>query len=243
MKKDNKCFYKDIEIRFYDCDSKKRARLETIMRYIADIAGIDYTSKGYSHSWLWENGFVFLLSRVSIHINRMPVADEALTMETWERGVKGALFYRDVVFYDKQDNAIVESTTAWVLVNPNTRTILKPSVFTGNIPKYEDKKVNCLPASRLKFKEELDSVGKRRIVYSDIDGNNHVYNAVYSAIACDFLPQELMEKDIKDFIINFKREAVYGDDIEMMTKITDNSSIVQGEVGKEISFQCKFEFK
>ena len=54
-------FNYNIYLHFYDCDPKEQAKLSTILKYAADIAGIDYTLKGYSHQYLWDNGMVFLL--------------------------------------------------------------------------------------------------------------------------------------------------------------------------------------
>ncbi|MFZ2537428.1 MAG: acyl-ACP thioesterase domain-containing protein [Oscillospiraceae bacterium] len=241
--KDKNCYYKDIEIKFYECDNKKRSRLETIMAYMADIAGIAYAAKGFSHTWLWEHNFVFLLSRSSIHVNRMPVSDEVITIETWEREVKGVLFYRDVIFYDKEGNSLVECSTAWVLANPHTRSILKPSAYTGEVNPYDGKKADCLPPARLKIIEELNEVGKRKIVYSDIDANNHVYNAVYAAIACDYILPELMDRELIDFRINFKQEAVLGEILTIKTKILNEKVTVVGEIDGTISFECEFTFK
>ncbi len=210
---------------------------------MSDIGGIAYAAKGYSHTWLWENNFVFLLSRASIHVNRMPVSDEFITIETWEREVKGVLFYRDVIFYDKYGNSLVECTSAWVLANPHTRSIVKPSTFTGEINPYDGQKADCLPATRLKITEELNEVGKRKIRYSDIDANNHVYNAVYAGIACDYIPSELMQREIADFRINFKQEAVLDKEMTIKTKIEDNNATVVGEIENGISFECEFIFK
>lgn len=243
MKKDERCFYKDIEIRFYDCDRNKRARIETIMRYMSDIGGIYCASKGYTHDWLWEHEFVFLLSRASIHINRIPKSEEKLTIETWEREVKGVLFYRDVIFHDESGEPIVECSTAWVGANPNTRSILKPSQYQGEIHPYEEKKADCLPPQRLKPQGEFEELGSRKIVYSDIDGNNHVYNAIYAAIACDFLPNCCMERELADFRINFKQEAVLGDTLLIKAAISENSATVIGELGGIVSFECELKFK
>ena len=55
-----------MEIRFYDCDSQKRAKVSTINKLIADIAGIGYAAAGMTHQWLWDHGYVFLLSKVCL---------------------------------------------------------------------------------------------------------------------------------------------------------------------------------
>lgn len=254
------CFNKQIEIRFYDCDKSHRARIETLLRYTADVAGIAYAAKGYSHEWLWERGFVFLLSRASFEIKRMPKADEALTLSTWEREVKGVCFYRDVVFYDNAGNEIVSASTAWTLVNPITRVILKPSAFTGKIDPHPNMKANCPEAARIKRPAATALCGtiskaqpaRRKIVYSDIDGNGHVYNAIYAAIACDFLPDGLTEKNLVRFAINFKQEALLHDTLKIEQEITEDESGIKatvmgileaGDNKEKESFLCELTYE
>ena len=58
-------------------------------------------------------------------------------------------------------------------------------------------------------------VGKRKIRYSDLDGNGHVYNAVYGDIVSDFLPEELINRQIVGFQINYQTEAVLGEELDL----------------------------
>jgi len=235
-------YIKEVEIPFCDCDITKRARVSTIMKLLADIAGTAYGSKGYTHSYLLENNFVFLLSRVSIHINRMPIADEKLSFHTWERDIKGVLFYRDFAIYDSLQNIIIEASSAWFLVNPSTRQIIKPTNFPGKADLHQDKKANTLPVAKLKLPESLETVGERKIVYSDIDANGHVYNAVYASIACDFLSEGLLTQKagLKDFRINFKQEAKQGETLEIFKKEEQDKAFVVGKIGEIVSFECEF---
>lgn len=240
-------YIKEFEIPFCDCDKTKRARISTIMKILADIAGTAYGSKGYTHSFLFENNFVFLLSRVSIHINRMPIADEKLYIHTWERDIKGILFYRDFAIYDDLQSIIIEASSAWFLVNPSTRKIIKPSDFTGEADLHPDKKANTLPVAKLKPPENIEVTGRageRAIVYSDIDANGHVYNAIYASIACDFLSEELLtqENGIKDFRINFKQEAKQGETLDIFKKEECDKAFIMGKIGDIVSFECEFIF-
>ena len=127
----NRIFNKTVEIRFYDCDSQKRAKVSTINKLIADIAGIGYAAAGMTHQWLWDHGYVFLLSKVSIRFDRMPVADETITISTWERGNKGASFLRDFEIFDAGEKKLIDARTEWILVNPESRQIIRPSSFEG----------------------------------------------------------------------------------------------------------------
>lgn len=233
-------YQKLVELRFGDCDYKKRAKISTIMSYFADIAGLAYSSKGYNHTWLWERDFVFLLSRVSIHVERMPKADETIEVHTWERESKGVLFYRDYTIHDALDTIVVEASSAWILANPHTRQILKPSAFTGTHDPV-NKEANAKAPAKFKIADPK-IVGERTIVYSDIDANGHVNNAVYVSIACDFLPPELVEKDITDFRINFKQEAKLGQVMKVSLLTDDGKTFVVGEIGDMVSFESEFTF-
>lgn len=208
MTREDGVFYRENTLHFYDCDCYKRAKLSTILKYIADIAGEDYTLKGFGHQKLWDDGMVFLLSRTNLKINRMPGVYETVTVSTWERGKKGSQFLRDFELFDQEGGMIACASTAWLLVNPTSRKILRPETFGGFMPKRADKFPDCETAGKLRMPDRKEDVGERTIRYSDLDGNGHVYNSVYGDIACDFLPKELIEREMKGFQINYQSEAV-----------------------------------
>ncbi len=235
-------FIKEAELRFCDCDYKKRAKLSTIMSIMADIAGNAYADKGYSHTWLWDNHFVFLLSRVSLHIKRVPKADEIISVHTWEQGTKGVLFVRMFAVYDESDQIIMEAQTQWVLADPYSRAILRPSAFTGEMNFHKDKIVNTLDCGKLKVPEELSKCSERKISYSDIDANGHVYNAVYASIACDCLSKEEIDQDIVDFRINFKKEAMLGEIMQIYKYSESKKTYILGFIDDNLSFECEFTF-
>ena len=243
MERDPRCYYKDVEIRFCDCDKLKRARIQTALKIMADIAGVAYAARGYTHAWLWEHRSVFLVTRAAVRIRRMPVADETVTVETWETGIKGVQYYRDFGFYDSKGNKIVEGQTAWVVVDPVSHEIQRPSAFPGRFEPIPGRVADTLPPARLKPEGKYAGQGMRTIVYSDIDGNNHTYNAVYAGIACDFLPGELLEKPLTDFRINFKQEAMLGETLQIKTQLAENYAAVLGELPSAISFEAEFYFR
>ncbi len=242
MERDSRCFYKEAEIRFCDCDKHKRARIETVLRIMADMAGVAYAAKGYSHGWLWEHHSVFLVTRAAIRIHRMPVSDETILVETWENCLKGAQYYRDLKFYDGQGDCIAEGQTAWIVVDPQTRAIQRPSDFPGRFDPIPEKTADTLPPARLKVPEEMQFLGERKIVYSDIDGNNHTYNAVYAGIACDFLPEAMLDRPLTDFRINFKQEALLGETLKIEGAFSEKGAVVAGKVEDTVSFECEFIF-
>lgn len=234
-------FNKTVEIRFYDCDRLKRAKVSTINKLIADIAGIGYAAAGMTHQWLWDHGYVFLLSKVSIRFDRMPVADETITVSTWERGNKGASFLRDFEIFDKAGAKIIDARTEWILVNPESRQIIRPSSFEGIRSALPEKQADAQECKRLKLPQG-DFSGERQIRYSDLDGNGHVYNAVYADIAVDVLPPDLREKQLQTYQINFIHEAKLGDTLSLYTAVDGNTVTVKGCIGEKDSFVCELSY-
>lgn len=208
-------FQEDSFLHFYDCDCYERAKLSTILKYIADIAGVDYTRKGFSHQYLWDRGMVFLLSRTSLKIGRMPRAYETVTVSTWEQGKKGSQFLRHFEIFDKEGALLISAATAWLLVNPISRKILRPEVFTGFMPKLTDKLPDCELPGKLRMPEGQTPIGRRVIRFSDLDGNGHVYNGVYGDIAYDFLPAEYQSRTLRAFQINYQAEALLGEELAL----------------------------
>jgi medium-chain acyl-[acyl-carrier-protein] hydrolase len=243
MERNPNCFYKEVEIRFCDCDRHKRARIETILRIMADVSGLAYTARGYTHTWLWERGNVFLITRAAIRTHRMPEADETILVETWEQRTKGIYCYRELRFYDAAGNCIVEGDTAWVIVDPQTRAIIRPADFVGEFQHHPELSVDTLPVARLKPEGEFFPAGEREIVYSDIDGNGHTYNAVYAGIACDVLPPAwIEERRLTDFRINFKQEALWGQSLTLERALSGDRAFVVGKLPDALSFEAEFWF-
>lgn len=244
LTKENGVFYEDKVLHFYDCDCQKRAKLSTVMKYIADIAGTDYIKKGYGHQYLWDNGMVFLLSRVNIRFRRMPVAYETVTVSTWEQGKKAAQFLRHFEIFDASGQKIVSAATAWLLVHPESRRILRPEAFRGIMPMRTDKLPDCEMPGKLRAPTGGVPAPNRVIRYSDLDGNGHVYNAVYGDIACDVLPERVLARPVAGFQINYQTEAVLGEELALSVADdpTDpNSYYVEGKnAAGGNCFICKY---
>jgi medium-chain acyl-[acyl-carrier-protein] hydrolase len=234
-------YCRELELAFYDCDLHKKAKLSTIMKYIADTAGKDYTDRGLSHDVLLKNNQVFLLSRASIHIERVPEYNETITVKTWERGIGGPYFFRDYEILDHSAGKCVLATSAWVLVDPGTRQIQRPSKFAHH--QVPDLKMieGCRSCERIKVPDNMSFLGNRKIMFSDIDGNGHVYNANYVSIALDYLPYEKQIEDLSDFSINFIKEAKLGEVMDLYSSfdIEPNRTVIIGKNGDSICFECE----
>ena len=243
MQTDKETIFEEVErLKFYDCDYKGRMKLSAILKVSAEIAGRDYTVKGYTHEKLWEKEMVFLLSRVSVKIFSYPREQDELITRTWENGKKGAMFLRSTEIECENGELAASIQSGWVLANPITRHIYKPSFFFGDMPQNEEKLVFAKEIGKIKY-DNIVHVGDREVRITDLDENGHVYNSVYADMVCDSFSQENYEKDIDNFRINYISEAVLGERISLYRQDIENDCVFVGKVGEKLCFECEFIWK
>jgi len=75
-------------------------------------------------------------------------------------------------------------------------------------------------------------LGTRKVVWSDLDGNGHLYSGRYGDIIWDFLPEDLQDKELKEFYINYSKEATFGQELKIRGFREENTYRMEG-VGPE----------
>lgn len=227
---------------FYECDYKKRFKISEILKLTSELAGDDFTRRGYSYDFLMENNMVFLLSRVSFHIFEYPVDQQVIISSTWAADIKGAIFNRNYEIKDKTGNILIQGTSGWILVEPQTRHIIKPSDFKYSFEKITDRECSAVPNGKIR-PGVLSFAGKREIRISDLDANGHVYNAVYADIAIDFLDLDCYNMDIENFRINYITEAKLGSIIDIYISYEGKKAFVIGQIDEKTCFETEFIYK
>ena len=243
MRRQNGIYEKTQDVSFSLCDFTERLKPSALLCLTSDLAGEDYGDRGLPHDKLLNEGFVFLVSRVRFSIRRNVWAEERIKFITYERKLAGPFCIRDYILEDAGGERIIEGRSAWILCDPNTRRILRPSSFPHEIQNHEDIILEVGEPDKLCQIEDMQRIGERRVVYSDLDGNGHVNNSVYGDIACDVLPMELFEGELKEFAINFVKEAKMGDTITLYGGRDGESHVVKGYIGESMCFECAFTFE
>ena len=237
---DGAYFNRKAIFRFGDCDRTKNASLYAVMKLLSELAGEDFERRGLGYEYLLKHGQALLLSRMRLQVERMPVHTEEIIAVTWERFEKGPLFYRDFEIKSESGEVLISGSSQWILVDITTREILRPSALAQGKRQKDPRKSDCPDCEKLKKAGELSFLGRRPVYYSDLDGNNHVNNAVYGKVAVDFLPEEIRQKKIKGFSINFYMETKLGDALEISGEKTDTGYIIQGTASNTLRFGCEF---
>ena len=237
-------YFRQEELVFRDCDREQRARVSTLLSKLGAFAGYDYDARGLTHEVLWNNREVFLLSRAALRIHGVPRAGEVLDITTWENGVKGAHMRRNYEMADGTGRARVSARTDWILVDPVTRKILRPSAFTAKPLLSLGRPLDCPDPRRIAPpKEGREDLGSRTVRWSDLDGNGHLFSGNYGDIVWDALPEDLQARYPREFQINYSREAVLGDTLRLEGCRGEEGYFVEGlgPRGSCFTALCVFE--
>ncbi len=239
---DGACFSRKFTFRFGDCDVRKNAGIYSIMKLFTEAAGDDYEGRNLGHGFLWEHGQVFVVSRLALDFYKIPVYGETVVLTTWEREIKGPFFCRDFEIKGEKGELMVTGTSQWLLVNPNTREILRPASLFGGLLEGNPCHADCHPCKKLRMPPNTDVLGERTIFYSDLDSNGHVNNAVYSRIAVDFMPEKYRDRDLMGMDISFNLETKLGDTLKLCGADTSDGYEVFGTIDEAMRFACEFQF-
>lgn len=210
-------YFRQEELTYADCDCNERARVGALMSKAAVFAGYDYDARGLTHQVLYDRREVFLLSRMALHIHDCPRTGDVLNITTWENGARGAHMQRVYEMADQDGRVRVSVKSEWILVDPQTRKIMRPNAFTAKKLELCEKEIDCpQPQKILLPKEGLEERGTRRVVWTDLDGNGHLYSGKYGDIVWDYLPADLQRETPREFFINYSKEATLGEDLRIV---------------------------
>lgn len=215
LQNDGKQYSDTIEVRAFDCDMDKALAISTVLKYMEEIADKHCSEQGFSYDRLLNDGVVFLLTSVQIKIHRAPKLRENLELTTWQRCVKGVQFIRDTQFVDREKKCVIEATGGWVLADPVAHKIKRPSDYFDVVQSQPERELFGNGRVKISTDAPKEKVGVRRVVFSDVDYNNHLNNTRYADIVCDFIPKLGVEKQIVEMDLVFAGEAYLGEDIEI----------------------------
>lgn len=201
-------------------DSSKNLRPAAFLDVAQDLAVRGANNRGFGDNLLNRYDCCWVLARMQVRFGRTMRYEGKGTAVTWHKGNKGLYFLRDYRLLDESGEVLVDSTSSWILMNSVTRSIVRDEHILEMVNKTPESLENAIetPAPRIVMPRgaEPELVGEHKVLYSDVDFNNHVNNVRYSVWAMDCLPGELVFGHVlRELCINFNKEAVPGETVEL----------------------------
>jgi acyl-ACP thioesterase len=130
----------------------------------------------------------------------------------------------------------------WVLVDIESRKLLK--VDDVNIDNYYIGEFVELHKDKLKIPRdlELEEVGKKEIMYCDLDTNGHMNNTYYMDVISNYIPElPAGTHRIKSVRLHYSKEAPFGDTITIFRAKTEDDKYLFKTVKEngEMNIACE----
>ena len=210
-------YKKEYVVKSYEADCHGFLRLLTLMNLLQDAATESANILGFGFEKCAELCLTWFGSVYFIQIDRLPKMGESFVIETWPAETKlwGAI--RDFLIYDDNGKVIIKVSSQWVLIDIARK---RPVMLSKYFPDYTPLNERALPIDFMKIKEpdNFEREDEFNARFDDIDINNHVNNAIYPLWASECAETDFRLTHIPAEIeINFKKSAVYGDKIAVLT--------------------------
>jgi acyl-ACP thioesterase len=204
-----------VPVRFGDIDRSDRLTLAAIFDFFQEAAISHADNLGVGRDSMAQTRQLWILSRMSVQVDRRPKYGETITVRTWPRGGEKLFAVRD---YDIRDASgpLVRGRSGWIILDMEKRRPLRPQAIMDVLPQNQG--LDALPsgAAGLPELKNPQKAAQRQAGYSDLDFNGHVNNVRYIQWIQDILDPALLEKAGQMRLdINYLNEILPGETIEL----------------------------
>ena len=214
-------------VRFCEIDKSDKLTLSSVFRFFQEAAISHAENLGVGRADMADSGHVWILSRMSVLVNRRPDYKETITLRTWPRGIEKLFAIRDYDICGKNDVPVISARSAWLIADIETRRLLRPGALVEKIPLNEG--FDALPKTEgilaLAECSSLQKTAQRKALYTDVDYVGHVNNVRYIQWIEDAIDPRLLENAEKMRLdINYLNEILSGETVEILSAQIDNAA-------------------
>lgn len=243
-------FSADYTIPCYDTDLHQRLKPAAFLNMAQEAANVHAEYLGVGYDSLGTTGQAWVMSRMRVVFEQMPVWRQRVNLKSWHKGAAGFMFLRDFLLVDAEGDSLVKATTSWLVVDMATRRLARRGAFAefaADESKCIPESVIEEPAAKVVLPEgaRLVATTTHRTSFSDLDMNHHVNNVMYVVWAMDAVGLEVTEpRPLRELEINFNNEVRPEDTVclDVYRLPESHTFFVEGKVEGRNSFIVRLEF-
>jgi len=207
-----------VDVRFGSVDRSNRLTIGSVFSFFQEAAISHAADLGVGIDVLEHAGQAWILSRLSIFVERRPFFGETVQVSTWPRKWEKLFALRDYDIRDESGKVIVRGRAYWLIINIEKRRPLRIEPILYFLPPNDG--IDAFPAgpAGLGLRDFLTKKMERSALYSDIDYFGHVNNARYIQWIQDATDTDVLT--VADQIrldINYVSEVMPGEAVEIWT--------------------------
>ena len=213
----------------FHCDLTKRLFMGRMANLMLNAADFHSRERGFGMTYLNPIHKTWVLSRLAIEINEMPVQYSRFNIETWIESAMKYFTKRNFRITGEDGKVLGYGRSVWAMIDTESRQP-QDILAEGNGDIYEwiepNKECPISDCSRVKVDKDGDVTRKVKMCYSDVDVNGHVNSVKYIEHVLDIFPANYFcSHRISRFEMAYVAESHDGDSLNIYNKV----AIEEGE--------------
>jgi len=207
MSAESLTFQLQFRVRSYEVEPNGHATELTLQNYLQEAAASHAHQLYFSIQRLFPMGLTWLLVKSRLAVERYPLWQEMVVVETWPAGWQGAIAWRDFIFRSESGEVLARATSHWMLFDFQRK---RPALIENRFPRLPgvDKQAIDRNIPTLPKPETVDYEKAFPTTWLHMDMNNHANNAAYVTWAMLPVPASFRtEWVVGSMDINFLKEV------------------------------------
>ena len=224
-----------------DSDFRRCLKPSALFRYVEQVSADHARAYGMDHAFFRERRSAFLVGKQALRVWRMPGRAEKINLTTACEAFKKGTMKRLTTITSETGEKLALVDCRWMIVDTEAGHILRTPGWT--MPDFQNDDLPEELPQIVHKSQPLTAAGERRASYSMCDLNGHINNSLYLDIACDALPQEVVEAAPLSFAsIKYHREVPMGQSVQVFYAPSGNGWYLLGRREEHAAFECYLEF-
>ncbi len=210
-------FEKETKIDFTQCLPSGFLRLTDLCNILQLTAGDHAEMGGIAFSDMQAHDQAWVLSRMRVEVLELPKWKDVVTVKTWIVNLENSRSVRALELY-LGDRKIVGCETFWAVFNTSSRRPEALALEHEHFEKFGERFSTQERTSKIDLSTLSENVANHEVLLSDLDIVNHANNVKYLEWCLDYFDANLlMRNKVKAIDMNFMKELVLGDDVQILS--------------------------
>lgn len=223
-------YKQELEVPSYLCDIDDRLHVWAAIRLCQEVTEYHGNATGIGFKTLVQQNRAWVITHAYYNIYRLPMAFEKIMLNTWSRGNNGLIASRDYRVLTEGGEELLTGTSAWALIDMNTRRVLRLNDVVANYENHPECATQFEKLNKLQIPEmtEADKIMQRPVSYAMLDHTQHMNNSEYIRMIFDCLHEQGFST-AQPFALemNYAHESRLGDTLNLYAKQVDDVRYIQ----------------
>ncbi len=218
-----------FDIGWHDVNARGDIKIPSLSSLLQEMAWRHADALGVGYEKLFEQGMAWVISRFRLQIIQPPGWLDTIKIKTWPSGLDKFFANREFLVYNDRDEVIAKASSAWLIIDFNSRRLLKPEPLNSIAYSYNSERPFEEGLQRLHPAKEEEKLATYEVRWSDMDKNQHVINTKYIEQVIDTLYAYKGFEQVKEVNMNYQHECLKGDRLELFGHAENGLFICRAE--------------